>query len=179
VKSFYAGNLSNQDISSELTVQSFTATRDSLLVARVKLTGLSQSATGRTIRVLIDGAMAPTKSLSDGTATSMVLVSDPLPIKSGEQVDVKVAGAAGDTSVGIDGEIFGVDAHSALDRGRPSSPAAGSLFDDAHRCRARLANKVLETVETRVLEVRDEDGETTMFTLTPAEQDGVITLEPA
>ena len=100
MKSFYTGNLSNQDISSELTVQSFTATRDFLLIPRVKLTGLSQSATGRTMRVLIDGAAGPTKSLSDGTATSMVLGGDPLPVKSGEQVDVKVAGAAGDTSVG-------------------------------------------------------------------------------
>ncbi len=167
-----------QDISSALTVQQHTAGRDILIIARVRLSGLSASPTERRLVVQIDGAATAARAVADAAATALLLTSEPLPVRAGEQVTVRVSGAAGDTAVDVASELLGVDAHSALDRARPAAPAAGSLFDDAHRARARLANKVTETIETRVLEVRDDDGEATLFTLTPTEADGVIGLEP-
>jgi len=171
-------SLENQDISSTLTVHTYGATRDFLMSARLKLTSLNTILGNRKMEVFIDGALGPKSQRSDASATAMVLYVSNLPIKSGEQVVIEVTGLAGDTSANIASEIFAIDALNALDVSRPSSPVAGSPLDDLHRSRARLANKVTETVDTRVLSVKDDDGETELFNLVPSESDGVITLAP-
>lgn len=50
---------------------------------------------------------------------------------------------------------------------------------EIHRIKARVSNKTEFTVETGVLEVYDDDGATSLFTLTPSEANGVRTLQPA
>jgi len=170
-------SLSNQDISSQTTVHTYTAARSFLCNARVKLTGLDLSLGVRTMELFIGEALGPRSQRSD-SASAVVLHVSNVPVKSGEQVIIKVTGIGGDTAVDVASEIFAIDTLNALDVPRPVGPVAGSPLDDLHRSRARLANKVTETVDTRVLSVKDDDGETELFNLAPSESDGVITLAP-
>jgi hypothetical protein len=173
-----AASLSNQDISSEITAHTYTAPRDFLMAARVILTGLNGASATRKIQVFLGGVRGPRNQQTNYGTDGMVLYVSNLAVKSGEQVAIKVSGSVGDTSAYISSEIFAVDALNALDVARPASPVAGSPLDDVHRARARLANKVTETIDTRALSVKDDDGVTELFSLTPTEADGVITLAP-
>lgn len=176
MKTYDTASLTGQNIGSQLTVQTWTATRDSLIAVRVMLSSLSVNSGSRKMEVFIDGhSGGVTNSVSTTTTKGWVRIGQ-IPIQSGEQIEVKVTGVSSDTSVTISSRIFGVDALSSLDVARPSSPVAGSPIDDAHRCRARLANNVTEVVDTRVLSVKDDDGTTELFSLTPSESNGVITL---
>ena len=179
MKSMSTAQLEDQDITSGLTVHTWTATRNFLLNARVMLTSLPASNLVRKMQVFVDGAYGPKNQLGDSAATAIALYVSNLPVKSGEQVVIKITGQAPDTSVDIDSEMFAVDALNALDVARPSSPVAGSPVQDMHRSRARLANKVTETVSTRELSVKEDDGETELFKLTPSETGGVISLTPS
>ena len=51
--------------------------------------------------------------------------------------------------------------------------------DEVHLAKAALANARTHTVETGVDVIKDDDGETTLRTLTPSEQDGVVTVTPS
>ena len=178
MKSMSTAQLEDQNISSESTVHTYAATRDSLLCARVILTSLPSSNLSRKMQVFVDGADGPKNSLSNGNASAMALYVSNLPVKSGEQVVIKVTGTGVDTAVDIESEMFATDALNALDVARPASPVAGSPIEDLHRSRARLANKLTETIDTRTLSIKDDDGTTELFSLTPSESDGVITLTP-
>lgn len=176
MKTYDTASLTGQNIGSQLTVQTWTATRDFLMSVRVVLSSLSASSGSRKMEVFIDGQVGGvTNSVNTTTTKGWVRITQ-IPVQSGEQIEVKLTGVAGDTSVTISSGIFGVDALSSLDVARPGSPVAGSPIDDAHRCRARLANNVTEVVDTRVLSVKDDDGTTELFSLTPSESNGVITL---
>lgn len=54
----------------------------------------------------------------------------------------------------------------------------GGSVDEIHLTKAALVNKRLHTVDTGVNEIRDDDGETTLRTLTPSESNGVISVTP-
>ena len=49
---------------------------------------------------------------------------------------------------------------------------------ETHLIKAALANKREHTVATGVDSIKDDDGTTTLRTLTPSESDGVITVTP-
>jgi len=51
--------------------------------------------------------------------------------------------------------------------------------DEVHLAKAALANARAHTVETGVDVIKDDDGETTLRTLTPSEEDGVVTVTPS
>jgi hypothetical protein len=129
--------------------------------------------------IYIDGDEGATTNAINTSSTKAWLRLETIPIKSGEQVEVKINGLTSDTAVDIESEIFGVDALSSLDVVRPTSPLPGSPIDDLHRCRARMANKVTETIDTRELSVKDDDGVTELYKLTPSESGGVISITPS
>jgi len=53
------------------------------------------------------------------------------------------------------------------------------LFDDVHLAKAALVNKRTHTIDTGVDVIKDDDGTTTLRTLTPSEASGVITVTPS
>lgn len=178
MKSYDSASLTNQDISALLTAQTYVATRDFQMNARVMLDNLSGTAGIRRLSIYIDGYEGGSTSAINTSETKVWLRLGTIPVKSGEQVEVKVNGIASDTGVDIESEIFGSDARSSLDAARPTSPVPGSPIEDLHRCRARMANKVTETIDTRELSVKDDDGVTELYKLTPSESGGVISITP-
>ena len=48
-----------------------------------------------------------------------------------------------------------------------------------HLVKASLANKRTHTIETAVDVIKDDDGSTTLLTLTPTEASGVVTMTPS
>jgi len=54
-----------------------------------------------------------------------------------------------------------------------------AIADELHLAKAALANKREHTVATGVDLIKDDDGSTTIRTLTPSETDGVITVTPS
>ena len=179
MKSFDSASLTNQDISSLLTAQTYVATRDFEMTVRMLLDNLSGTSGIRRLSVYIDGHEGASTNAINTTNTKAWLRLGTIPVKSGEQVEVKINGISSDTAVDIESEIFGLDALSSLDAARPTSPVPGSPIDDLHRCRARMANKVTETIDTRELSVKDDDGVTELYKLTPSESGGVISITPS
>jgi hypothetical protein len=57
--------------------------------------------------------------------------------------------------------------------------AAGLGLSELHLAKATLANKRTHSVETGVNVIKDDDGATTLLTLTPSEADGVVTVTPS
>ena len=53
-----------------------------------------------------------------------------------------------------------------------------AIADELHLAKAALANKREHTIATGVDVIKDDDGSTTIRTLTPSEADGVITVTP-
>ena len=53
------------------------------------------------------------------------------------------------------------------------------LLNEVHLTKAALANKRMHTIETGVDVIKDDDGTTTLRTLTPSEENGVITVIPS
>jgi hypothetical protein len=53
------------------------------------------------------------------------------------------------------------------------------LFDEVHLAKAALVNCRRHVIDTGVNEIRDDDGEATLRTMTPSEEDGVITISPS
>lgn len=51
--------------------------------------------------------------------------------------------------------------------------------DELHLCKAALVNKRVHTVATGVDVIKDDDGTTTLKTLTPSEASGVVTVTPS
>lgn len=56
--------------------------------------------------------------------------------------------------------------------------ASGQMADEVHLAKAALANARTHVIETGVNTIKDDDGETTLRTLTPAENGGVVTITP-
>ena len=54
-----------------------------------------------------------------------------------------------------------------------------AIADELHLAKAALANKREHTIATGVDVIKDDDGTTTIRTLTPSEADGVITVTPS
>lgn len=50
------------------------------------------------------------------------------------------------------------------------------FLDEVHLAKAALANARAHTIDTGVDEIKDDDGETTLRTLTPTEENGVVTV---
>jgi hypothetical protein len=48
--------------------------------------------------------------------------------------------------------------------------------DEVHLVKAALANARVHTIDTGVDEIKDDDGQTTLRTLTPSETNGVVTV---
>ncbi len=48
--------------------------------------------------------------------------------------------------------------------------------DEVHLAKAALANARSHTIDTGVDEIKDDDGDTTIRTLTPTEENGVVTV---
>jgi hypothetical protein len=57
--------------------------------------------------------------------------------------------------------------------------AAGLGLSELHLAKAALANKRTHAVETGVNAIKDDDGETTLLTLTPSEAGGVVMITPS
>ncbi|MCA9252832.1 MAG: hypothetical protein R3E58_14385 [Phycisphaerae bacterium] len=58
--------------------------------------------------------------------------------------------------------------------------ASGALGDEVHLCKAALVNKRVHTVSTGVDEIKDDDGTTTLVTMTPQDGgDDVIEVVPS
>jgi len=53
------------------------------------------------------------------------------------------------------------------------------LLDEVHLAKAALANARTHTIDTGVDEIKDDDGETTLRTLTPSEDNGVVKVTPS
>lgn len=52
------------------------------------------------------------------------------------------------------------------------------LADEVHLAKAALVNARRHVIETGVDEIKDDDGTTTLRTLTPGEASGVVTISP-
>ena len=75
--------------------------------------------------------------------------------------------------------LFDLGVMSQLNQAMPDDRAAGSPLDDLRRCRAFLANKTIQTLDSGVIVVKDNDNATTLFTLTPGESGGDLTVTPS
>ncbi len=53
------------------------------------------------------------------------------------------------------------------------------LIDEVHLAKAALANRREHTIDTGVDVIKDDDGSTTLRTLTPSEAGGVVTVTPS
>ena len=51
--------------------------------------------------------------------------------------------------------------------------------DEVHLAKAALVNARTHTIDTGVDVIKDDDGATTLRTLTPSESDGVVTVTPS
>jgi hypothetical protein len=51
-----------------------------------------------------------------------------------------------------------------------------SFIDEVHLAKAALTNNRTHVIETGVNEIKDDDGLTTIRTLTPSESEGVVTV---
>ena len=53
------------------------------------------------------------------------------------------------------------------------------FLDEVHLAKAALANARTHTIDTGVDAIKDDDGATTLRTLTPTEDEGIITVTPS
>ena len=53
------------------------------------------------------------------------------------------------------------------------------FLDEVHLAKAALVNARAHTIDTGVDVIKDDDGETTLRTLTPSESEGVVTVTPS
>lgn len=51
--------------------------------------------------------------------------------------------------------------------------------DEVHLAKAALANARSHVIDTGVDEIKDDDGQTTLRTMTPSESNGVVTVTPS
>ena len=96
------------------------------------------------------------------SAVRSALASRPFAVPAGEEVIVKLLSPnAADTDVGV----------------------TASLYDcndtEVHLAKAALVNKRQHAVDTGVDVIKDDDGSTTIKTLTPSEAGGVVTVTPS
>ncbi|GJM25993.1 MAG: hypothetical protein DHS20C16_24080 [Phycisphaerae bacterium] len=65
-------------------------------------------------------------------------------------------------------------------RAQIGAVASGEFNDEIHLCKAALVNKRVHTVSTGVDEIKDDDGTTTLVTMTPQDGgDDVIEIVPS
>ena len=65
-------------------------------------------------------------------------------------------------------------------RAQIGAVASGGISDEIHLCKAALVNKRVHTVSTGVDEIKDDDGTTTLVTMTPQDGgDDVIEVVPS
>ncbi|MEE8170972.1 MAG: hypothetical protein V3T70_10530, partial [Phycisphaerae bacterium] len=96
------------------------------------------------------------------TATRLSLVV--AGVRNGQTVDVRVKSSnAGDTSVSGTCEILNLDVFSGAQ--------ATSLVSEVHLAKAAAVNKQIQTIATGVVEIKDDDGTTTLKTMTPSVDD--------
>ncbi len=60
-----------------------------------------------------------------------------------------------------------------------SNGTPGDAMVEIHAIKAALVNKRTNTIDTGVDQIKDDDGQTTLVTLTPSESEGVVTLTPS
>jgi hypothetical protein len=86
--------------------------------------------------------------------------------------------AAGAASVTVIPKAVGV--LFAPVRAQIGAVASGAVNDEIHLCKAALVNKRVHTISTGVDEIKDDDGTTTLVTMTPQDGgDDVIEVVPS
>jgi len=97
-----------------------------------------------------------------GAETRAVLISRPFVVPAGTEVIGKAKSPnAADTDVDVTATLFD----------------AGD--NEQHLVKAALLNKREHTIDTGVDVIKDDDGSTTVRTLTPSESNGVVTVTPS
>jgi hypothetical protein len=148
-----------------------------LLAVVLALRGLSGGTGARELRIYLDGvdvagattnnvpANQPQGVFPETHGLAVTLLSLTLPaLRAGQTLDVRAQSAiAGDTAASGTCELYG------LDLLRPSEAAA--LLSELHLCKAALVNKQVQTIATGVVQIKDDDGATTLRTLTPSIDD--------
>ena len=103
----------------------------------------------------------PMSIMFDSAARSM-LVSRPFVVPAGNEVVVKVKSPnAADSDVDVTAILY--DCNDT----------------EFHLTKASLVNKREHTIDTGVDVIKDDDGTTTLRTLTPSENNGVVTVSPS
>ena len=88
----------------------------------------------------------------------------------------KISLAAGDLDT-VGRAMVKITATGALDQFVPIEVV--KFLDEIHKAKAALVNKRTHTIDTGVDVIKDDDGETTLRTLTPTESGGVVTVTPS
>ena len=88
----------------------------------------------------------------------------------------KVSLAAGDLDT-VGEAILKITATGALPQFVPVQVV--KFLDEIHFAKAALVNARAHTIDTGVDVIKDDDGETTLRTLTPTESGGVVTVTPS
>jgi len=176
-----------QDITSEVTVLTYSLSRDGLVHGRVQLGSTSSGISGGGIyevnvyiRAGATGRLifAIRPAVSAGESIRFVDVPG-FPALNGETIEVRVRGLAADTAVDIAARLYAVDVINGMDVPMPADRTAASPLDELHLAKSALVNMRRHTVATGVDVILDDDGQTELVTLTPSEQDGVITVTPS
>lgn len=92
--------------------------------------------------------------------------------------DVPDAAFAG----GVDTVVVTLQAEAALlspIRVQLVDSTAGDIYSEVHLSKAMLANKRIHTISTGVDVIKDDDGTTTLRTMTPTGGDDTITINPS
>jgi len=99
------------------------------------------------------------------------------PVAAGTAVAIQGRQAGADCEGYV--RLWAMDPMNALNAAMPAVKAAGSVLDDVRLARAALVNKRTHDVPTAVNTIFDNDGVTTLVTLTPDESHGVVTITPS
>jgi hypothetical protein len=145
--------LTAQDISSPLLAATFTAAADREILVQTYLSGLVGNGTYRScITKQLGGAgtvyQSPTSGLAVSSGvTTAALLGIPIPVKNGDVVKVYVQGLTGDTSVGVQVEVFDVTALATASGGDVPTAAenATAVWANGTRSLTDKANFTLTT----------------------------------
>lgn len=133
--------------------------------------------------IYIDGILAfslganPGEEIGYSYLTRVVINLGPVSASSTIRVEMRTTYDTGESGYTMQLQYWAVDAMNALNVS-PVDRVPGSPLDELHRVRSFLAGKTAQALETGVITVFDDDGETPLFYLTPSESDGILTVTP-
>lgn len=173
-----------EDLTAETTLATLTLTGDADLFVEIEIT-LQMTGANLDTYVYIDGIkcvsfpIAWTYMVQSGVTNydTYRIRTRVGPVMDGAVVTVRVASSE---ILNVEGtvRIWDMSVMSQLNEAMPDDRTANSPLDDLRRCRAFLANKTIQTLDTGVIVVKDNDNATTLFTLTPSESGGDLTVTP-